>query len=269
MELGIIGLGAIGKIVAGKLIEAGLHTTVWNRSPEPVTELVALGAVGTKNVQEALQNDVVLSFLFDDSAVKQVFLESNVLGAAPAGMIHVCMSTISTDTVQELIQAHKDHKVEYVAAPFLGRPEAAAEAKLNMMTAGAPEILDEVEPVLRLLGKTWRMGHNPQAGHLAKIAGNFLLGCAIEGMQESAALIASQGGDPALFLAMMGETLLSAPVYRINGPKIALGDFKRDPEALRIAQKDIGLALDEAESREIQIPFAEVLQKRLRQSPTR
>ncbi len=263
MQVGVVGLGAIGKVVAANLVSAGLRTTVWNRSAQPVSELVASGAVGAEEVGDVLQSDIVLSFLFDDAAVREVFLESGILASVSPSIIHVCMSTISTGLVQELVQAHTERRIGYVAAPFFGRPEAAAAAKLNIVTAAAPHLLDQVEPILSLLGRTWRMGDDPQFGHLAKIAGNFMLGCAIEAMQESAALISSHGGDPAPFLAMMGDTLLAAPVYRMNGPAIASGGFMREPSALRIALKDIGLALGEATTAGTRVPFAEVLQERL------
>ena len=52
-NIGVVGLGAMGKAIASNLLKAGFHTTVWNRSPEPVSELVSQGAVAAKNVGDA------------------------------------------------------------------------------------------------------------------------------------------------------------------------------------------------------------------------
>jgi 3-hydroxyisobutyrate dehydrogenase-like beta-hydroxyacid dehydrogenase len=263
MQVGVVGLGAIGKAVVPHLLKAGLRTVVWNRTPQAGDDLVSLGAVRANDVGEAFCSNVVLSLLFDDAAVRSVILESEVLEAAPPDVIHVCMSTISTALVRDLVQAHKQHGVAYVAGPFLGRPEAAAAASLNILTAGDPDQLDRVEPVLGLLGRTWRMGADPQFGHLAKIAANFMLGSAIEAMLEAAALVSGRGGDPAPFLAMMSETLFAAPFYRQMAPAIGAGDFVRSPAVLQIMTKDLGLAVAEGAATGIDIPFADVMLDRL------
>jgi 3-hydroxyisobutyrate dehydrogenase-like beta-hydroxyacid dehydrogenase len=91
MHIGVVGLGAMGKAVAINLVGAGLRTTVWNRSPQHVGELVIRGAIGAREVGEVFHCDAVLSLLLDDAAVRAVFLESDILASAPAGTIHVCM----------------------------------------------------------------------------------------------------------------------------------------------------------------------------------
>jgi 3-hydroxyisobutyrate dehydrogenase-like beta-hydroxyacid dehydrogenase len=264
MQVGIVGLGAIGKAIVPHLLKAGLRTVIWNRTPEAGDVLVARGAIRADNVGDAFRSDVVLSLLFDDDAVRSVILESNVLTSARPGMVHVCMSTISTAAARDLAAAHARCGVAYVAGPFLGRPEAAAAAALNILTAGEPADLDRVEPVLSLLGRTWRMGADPQIGHLAKIAANFMLGSAIEAMEESAVLMSARGGDPAALLVMLSETLFAAPFYRQMAPAIGAGAFVRSPEMLKIMLKDLGLAAAEGADAGAELPFADVMLDRLK-----
>lgn len=264
MRVGVIGLGAIGKAIVPNLLKAGFETTVWNRTPQAANDLLELGAVRAERVGDLFRNDVVLSLLFDDDAVRSVFLQSDTLASTQAQTIHVCMSTISTGLVGEMMQAHAAQNVGYVAGPFMGRPEAAAAAGLHFMTAGDAAHLARVEPVLAALGKTWRMGADPRLGHIAKIAANFMLGSAVEAMHESAGLISSLRGDPAPFLSMMTETFFAAPAYRQMAPVIAAGNFRRPPEATRIAVKDMGLAVAEGAAGATPVPFAEVMLDRLR-----
>lgn len=263
MQVGVVGLGAIGKVIVPHLLKAGLRTVVWNRTPEAGDDLVAQGARRADSVGEVFRSDIVLSLLFDDAAVRSVILDSGVLSSAPAGVTHVCMSTISTEVVRELVEGHRKQGVAYVAAPFLGRPEAAAAASLNILTAGDPAQLDRVEPVLGVLGRTWRMGADPQIGHLAKISANFMLGAAVEAMEESAALLSARGGDPAAFLTMMSETLFAAPFYRQMAPAIGAGNFVRPPAMRKIMMKDLGLAAAEAAAAGADMPFADVMLDRL------
>ena len=174
------------------------------------------------------------------------------------------MSTISTALVDDLLKAHNARGVGYVAAPMFGRPEMAAAAKLNMAVAGAPGDVETVEPILAALGRTWRVGEDPRTGHLAKIAGNFMIGCAIETMAESAALIASHGGDPAPFLSMLSETLFAAPIYKLYGAAIASGASPGVPSGLKLPMKDVGLTLNEAHATGLSLPLAELLRDRLK-----
>jgi 3-hydroxyisobutyrate dehydrogenase-like beta-hydroxyacid dehydrogenase len=91
MHIGVVGLGAMGKAVAINLVGAGLRTTVWNRSPQHVGELVIRGAIGAREVGEVFHCDAVLSLLLDDAAVRAVFLESDIsLPPRPEPSMSVC-----------------------------------------------------------------------------------------------------------------------------------------------------------------------------------
>ena len=259
----IVGLGAMGKPIAGNFLKAGFQTTVWNRTPGPVHELVSIGAVAAEELRQVFKCGFILSTLFDDIAVRQVFLDSNVLAYAPAGVIHICMSTISSSLANELVQEHTRHGISYVAAPMFGRPNVAAAAQLNIVTAAAPDLLEKVEPILRVLGKTWPVGDDPRIAHVAKIAGNFMIGCAIETMAESAALISLNGGDPGLFLAMLGETLFNSFIYRSYGSAIASGKSPGLPSGLQLPLKDVELTVGEANALGTRTPFATLLREQL------
>jgi 3-hydroxyisobutyrate dehydrogenase-like beta-hydroxyacid dehydrogenase len=153
--------------------------------------------------------------------------------------------------------------VTFTTSPMFGRPDVAAAATLNIAMAGAADVLDRLEPIFGALGKAWRMGEDPRLGHVAKIAGNFMIGCAIEAMAESAALISQQRGDPTSFLSMMSETLFAAPIYRAYGGAIASGASPGAPSGLQLPLKDVGLALGEAAATGLELPLAQLVQNRL------
>jgi 3-hydroxyisobutyrate dehydrogenase-like beta-hydroxyacid dehydrogenase len=252
----------MGQAVAANLLKAGVQTIVWNRSSEPTRRLVAQGAIEAGSVAEAMHCSVALSLLFDDAAVRSVF-SGDVLDSVPAGTIHACMSTISTGLAEELMETHAIRGLHYVAAPMFGRPEAAAAGKLNIATAGAAAALDRLEPIFGVLGKAWRMGEDPRLGHVAKLAGNLMIGCAIEAMAEGAALISQRRGDPSPFLSMMGETMFAAPVYRVYGGAIASGTSPGAPSGLQLPLKDVRLMLDEAAGTGRELPMAQLMQNRM------
>src|SRR3954470_3307935 len=179
MDTGFIGLGTMGRAMAANLLKAGHHVRGWNRSQEPVRALAGQGATACASPAEAFRAGVVISMLADDAAVRQV-LSKDVLANAPRSAIHVNMATISVALAKDLTQVHAEHGLHYVAAPVFGRPDVAEAAKLNIVAAGEPSTLDHVAPLFEAMGqKTWRMGEEPYRANVVKLAGNFMLGCAI------------------------------------------------------------------------------------------
>src|SRR5882672_1836277 len=181
MDIGFIGLGEMGSRIAENLIRAGYKPRVWNRSRPPVDALARLGARPVSTAREAFSGDAVFSMLADDAAVHAVI--DPLLDGAPKGLVHVNMATISVALARDLAARHKDHGLFYVAATVFGRPELAAAAKLTIVAAGDPAAIARVQPLLDVIGqKTWPMGAQPERANVVKLAGNVLLGAAVEAM---------------------------------------------------------------------------------------
>ncbi len=262
MEIAVVGLGAIGSSIALHLLRANHKVVVWNRSAGPVRRLVGEGAREAATVAEAFRSDVVISVLFDDEAVRERLLDNALLSEARPGLLHVCMSTISAELATELAAACKRHGISYVAAPLFGRPEAAAKAQLQILVAGEPEATQRADAILRLFGQIWPMGNEPRHAGVAKLAGNFLIGCAVEAMAECSGLLRAYGADDAAFLDMMSKTLFAAPIYRSYAPSVA--DVAPLPAlGLSMPLKDIGLALLAAERCHVDLAYGRVLLERL------
>lgn len=262
-KIGIIGLGAMGREIALKLLAASYEVTVWNRSPEPVDELVNAGATAVDDPQQVFTSEIVLTTLFGDDAIRAVLLENEAIIGATADTAHVCMSTVSVQLSEELTRRHDRAGVAYVSAPMFGRPEAAKTGQLNILLAGTREAANKAEPVLNVLGKVWQMGMEPSHAHLAKIAGNAMIISAWETMAEVATVLNGHGADAGQFMSIMGETLFSSPIYQSYGPAIAAGDGL-DAAALPIAVKDNRLMGQAAESAQVPAPLTELIQGLLR-----
>ena len=260
MDVGFIGLGAMGRAMATNLINAGHSVRVWNRSPAPVEALVAKGATAVATPQDAFAAEAVISMLADDAAVKSVILESGALNAARAGLVHATMATISVSCSQALADAHREGGLAYVAAPVFGRPDAAAAATLHIVAAGPAEAIDRVQPLFDALGqKTWRLGDDAPRANVMKVAGNFLIACAIEAMSESAALVQAHGLPPRDLFDMLTSTLFASPIYKNYSGLIVDQRFEPAGFALRLGLKDTRLALAAGEDAHVALPFGSVL----------
>src|SRR5947209_116 len=107
MKIGFIGLGKMGRAIAGRLLGAGHSVRVWNRSPEPVRELVEKGAEAADRPADVAQAEVLVSMLANDTAIRSVIIDQGVLEAAAPGLIHVNLATVSIALAQELAVLHR------------------------------------------------------------------------------------------------------------------------------------------------------------------
>ncbi|CAO5231152.1 NAD(P)-dependent oxidoreductase [Frankia sp. AgKG'84/4] len=259
MKIGFIGLGGMGAAIARNLMDAGHTMLVWNRSPEPVARLADAGAVPA-SIDEAFATGVVLSMLADDNAVTERLLDPAVLGAAPAGALHVNLATVSPTLAARADAAHTEHGLRYLAAPVFGRTDAAAAGNLNIVTAGDAAAIDEVRPLFDVAGRrTWTVGDRPEQANLVKIFGNYLIACSIEAMAEATTVIEADGLDPAMFIEILTEGLFTGPVFAGYGGMIGRRNYEPVNFRLPLGFKDVQLALAAGQERNVPLPFGSVL----------
>ncbi|WP_042383475.1 NAD(P)-dependent oxidoreductase [Streptacidiphilus melanogenes] len=263
LTVGFVGLGAMGRAMAGNLVRAGHRVRVWNRSPDPVAELVGQGADAAPDLPGAFDADVVVSMLADDRAVEPL-LDPALLAGARAGLVHVNMATVSVDLAKRAAAAHADHGLGYVAAPVLGRPPVAESGLLTILAAGQPDVLDRVDPLLAVLGRrTWRLGDEPYVANAHKLAANYLIACAIGAMAEASALVDAVGGRPDDLIGVITDSILPGPVHSGYGAMIA--ERRYEPAGFRavLGLKDVDLALAAGAGVNVPLPLGGVLRDAL------
>lgn len=264
MQVGFIGLGSMGRAMASNLTKAGHSLAVWNRSPEAIKPLVEAGARAAGSAAELFACDAVITMLADDDAVRHVILGPGVLDTAGKGAVHVNMATISIALVDELVAAHKERGLAYVAAPVFGRPEAAEAAKLNILAAGDAAAIARVQPLFDAMGqKTWPLGPEPRCANAVKLAGNLMIAAAIEAMGEATALGLAHGVPSADLLDVLSNTLFASVVYKGYGAAIAARAYEPAGFKLRLGLKDVRLALQAGDGANVPLPFGSVLRDNL------
>jgi 3-hydroxyisobutyrate dehydrogenase-like beta-hydroxyacid dehydrogenase len=264
MNIGFIGLGQMGSGMAANLVRAGHEVTVFNRSAGKRRPLVELGARDGATVADACTGDVVITMLADDAALRAVaFGDRGILRALRPNATHVSMSTVSVDVARDLTQAHEDARQRFVAAPVFGRPDMAAAAKLFIVAAGKPDVIDACQPLFDAMGqRTFQIGSEPAAAALAKLTGNFMIASMIESLGEALALVGKGGLDRAAFVELLTSTLFPAPAYRTYGALIAEGKFEPAGFAAPLGYKDVRLLLAAADSLRVPMPVGSLLHDR-------
>lgn len=261
MDIGIIGLGAMGRAMARNLAAAGHSVKAWNRSGGSVEGVTMVDAPA-----DALQGDALLTMLSDDTAIRSVLLESNLLGKARTGLVHVVSSTISVAFARDLVAAHQATGLGYVSAPVLGRPDVAARGELNVLAGGNPTAVASVRPLLDVIGgKVWDMGSDPATANAAKIACNMMITMAIEAMAEAVVLTEGNGLSRDRFFELILGTLFGSRSYQVYSANIARGNYQPGFKAA-LGLKDLRLAREAAGQADRVLPMLDAVHRQMSQT---
>lgn len=266
MKIGVIGLGRMGRGIAGRVLGAGHDLAVYNRTSGKDADLVAAGARSVASIAQACERrDVVVTMLADDAALDAVALGAGgVRDSLPVGAIHMVMGTHGVGIVRALTAAHAAAGQTLVAAPVLGRPDAAASGQLGIVAAGPAEALQRCKPLLDVIGRrTFEAGASPDAATSIKLANNFMLGCAVQAMGEAYSLVRRFGVAPQVLHDVMTEGLFSAPAYKVYGRIMADEAYDNVGFTTRLALKDMSLVLAAGDMARVPLPSASLLRDRL------
>lgn len=260
MKIGFIGLGQMGRGMAGRLLDRGYRLSVWNRSREVAETFRARGAVVAERPEQLLDADVVITMLADDAAVEAVWIASGLVQKLPASTIHLNMASVSLSMGRRLTEMHRAAGTQYVSAPVFGRPEPAASGQLDIVTAGAEAAIARCVPLFEALGRRWfNVGTEAYYANIVKIARNFLNGAIIESLGEAFALVQKSGVDPAMFLDIITTTSMNSPAYKNYGRMI----LEKTPATftLKLGLKDVELALQAGNDTAVPLPLAALLRE--------
>jgi 3-hydroxyisobutyrate dehydrogenase-like beta-hydroxyacid dehydrogenase len=261
MKIGFIGLGAMGGAIARNLAAAGHEVRAWNRSGGTVD-----GVTMVSDPAEAFDGEAAMTMLSDDAAIRDVVLAAGLLDHARAGLVHVVASTISVAFAHELVVAHADAGVGYVAAPVLGRPDVAAKGGLNILAAGAPDALIKMRPILDVIGqRVWDMGSEPPTANAAKIACNMMITMAIEAMAEAVVLTETNGLAREPFFELILGTLFGSRSYQVYSDIIIKNEYRPGFKAT-LGLKDLRLAKEAAAGAARTLPMLDAVHGRMREA---
>ncbi len=232
--IAFLGLGHMGTPMAQRLVEAGLHVVVWNRTRERAGPLAAAGArVADSPAAAATDAGIVITMLSDPLAVESVlFGPDGAAARMQPGACLVEMSTIGPDAVHH-IAARLPEGVGLVDAPVGGSVQQAEGRQLRVFAGGAPADLDKVTPVLEQLGVVVRCG-GVGSGAAVKLVANTALVAGMALLGETMSLASSLGVPRDLALDVLGPGPLGGVLQRANRTG---GHF-----TVELAAKDLGLA---------------------------
>jgi 3-hydroxyisobutyrate dehydrogenase len=241
-RVAVLGLGAMGRPIAMRLLDAGHDVTVWNRSPGKDEQLVAAGARRAATPADAVRDaDVALTMLADPRALEDVLFGSN--GAGEVLGPNTTWIDMSTMGPTAFLEAAARVQADAIDAPVLGSVPHAEGGTLTILAGGDASVIDRQEELLGVLGTIVRAGP-PGSGATLKIAANAAGISALVGLGEVLSLTDRLGMDPEIVLDGIGAGPLASLVQRWRGRITTPVDETHFGAAL--ARKDLELVIEEA-----------------------
>jgi len=253
-RIGYIGLGLMGKPMARNILMGGYPLVVHNRSRGAVDELMRYGAEGAFSPAEvASRVDVVFTNLPDSPDVEQVALgEGGLIEGAHRGLVYVDNSTIKPAIARLIADRMSEVGVSFLDAPVSGGKIGAEQGVLTIMVGGQASVLDQVRPILEVLGKKITHVGDVGSGQIAKAANQIMVAAQMVAMAELMIFSKKAGADPQKVIQAIQDG--AAQCWTLDNKPKRLFDGVREPEFKAYMQaKDLAIVMDSA--KEYTIPL--------------
>src|SRR5271166_5124597 len=265
-KIGWIGMGRMGYPMAERLLTAGYHLSIWNRTRAKAEPLTKVGAQVVDNLLELKEVDVLFSIVSTGKDLDQVYFGRNSIsghgGKIPK--IFVDCSTIAVEESAAIRDRLRQLGSEFVAAPVSGNAKVIKAGKLSAVISGSEAACKAVTPLLEIIaprGVSY-VGEGELA-RVCKIAHNVMLGVVIENLIEITLLANKMGVPRHAFLAFINNSVMGSMFTAYKTPALVNCDWTTTftPELLR---KDLDLGLELGRELDVPLPVTaaarEVLQ---------
>jgi 3-hydroxyisobutyrate dehydrogenase-like beta-hydroxyacid dehydrogenase len=244
--IGFIGLGAMGQLMARRLLNSGFKLIAYDHTSRKATELVAEGAVSAPSVRQlSRKSEVIISCLPNDEAVLSVYQgPEGVLACANPGSVLIEMSTISPDRSRALHRMGKERGIEVLDVAISGSTPAAEQGTLTLLGGGDPDVFHACQPIFSALAKQYFHMGPSGSGTAMKLVVNVLLGVNMQAIAE--AVFGEKAGlGRELLLEVLAKTAVVSPAHQNKLLRAEHDDYS--PQfPLRLMHKDFRLILEKA-----------------------
>ena len=253
-RLGFIGLGIMGRPMAGHLIAAGHQVFLHTRSGVP-QELTDKGGKACASAKEVAQGaEVIFAMVPDTPDVERVlFGESGVASGLSRGKAVVDMSSISPIETKRFAQEINRLGCDYLDAPVSGGEVGAKGATLTIMVGGPRTAFDRIKPYFELMGKNITLVGGNGDGQTCKVANQIIVALTIEAVGEALLFASKAGADPAKVREALMGGFAASRILEVHGERMIKRNFQPGFR-VELHQKDLSLALDGARALGLALP---------------
>ncbi len=261
MNIGFIGLGVMGRPMAGHLIDVG-HTLTLSRVRDVSQYLVDKGGKAADAPKAvAAASEVVILMVPDTPDVEAVLfgMEGVAEGLKPGSLV-IDMSSISPVATKAFAKRIEALGCDYLDAPVSGGEAGAKNAALTIMVGGMQAVFDRALPLFQTLGKTITLIGGSGDGQTAKVANQIVVGLTIEAIAEALSFAKAAGADVSKVREALMGGLAASRILEVHGERMIKRTF--DPGfRIRLHRKDLTLAVDAAKALNLMLPNAAATQQ--------
>ena len=256
MKLGFVGVGKMGRPMAGHLLKAGHSLAACDLSPALVDAVVALGATRAANPADvAREAEIVFSSLPDDAALRKV--ADGVLAGAKPGTVFVDTSTVSPTVSAAVAKDFAAKRVHYLRVAVSGNNKMAEQAALTVIASGERAVYEKCRPLLALLGPQQYYVGDAEQSRALKLAVNLMVYATIAGLGEALAIGQRNGLDWSQTIDVIAASAIGSPLLKAKSAALKGRDFTATFNCLQ-ARKDLTLINGAAAASGVAAPVAAI-----------
>jgi 2-hydroxy-3-oxopropionate reductase len=261
MKIGFIGLGTMGRPMAGHL-QAGQHKLFLHDVAPLPQELIEGGGVACKSgKQVAQESEVIIIMVPDTPHVEAVlFGADGVAAGLSKGKIVVDMSSISPLATKEFAKKIEALGADYLDAPVSGGEVGAKAASLTIMVGGPERAFNTMKPIFDKMGKNVTLVGANGDGQTTKVANQIIVALTIQAVGEALLFASRAGADPALVRQALMGGFASSRILEVHGERMIKRNFAPGFR-IELHQKDLNLALEGARSLGLSLPNTAIAQQ--------
>lgn len=254
-KVGFIGLGIMGRSMAGHILDGGHELNIYNRTRSKADELVARGAIWHDTAGDAAAaSDVVITIVGYPKDVEETYLGAGgIIERAKAGTILIDMTTSSPTLAGEIAAKAAEKGIAVLDAPVSGGDVGARTAKLSIMVGGTEEVFAAALPLFQLMGESIVRQGGPGAGQHTKMCNQIAIAATMLAVSESLAYAKASGLEAKQVLSSIGTGAASSFLLNNLGPKMLNDDYAPGFYVHHFI-KDMSIAIAEAERMKLDLP---------------
>lgn len=248
VQIGFIGLGAMGGRMTMQLLEHGYEVTVFDPHEEVVNAMVAEGAESAENsLGVARRADVVMLSLPGPSEVLEVVDEIAVgLGD---GDVLVDLTTSTPSTTNSIANLLAERGADVLGAPVSGGPSGAESGTLSVMVGGDRDVFEQCREIFDAIGSdVFYIDEQPGHGHAMKLTNNYLSFVAMICTSEAIVLGEQVGLDPETMLDVFNVSSARNTATSFKFPEYILPGTYDMEYSMGLVEKDMQLLMDVAQN---------------------
>ena len=257
-KVAFIGTGIMGAPIAGHILDAGYDVTVHNRTKAKADALVERGAHWADSAAEAAADaDVVFTMLGYPEDVEETYLTTEgLLRCAKKGAVLIDLTTSSPELARDIAESAQVMGKMAFDCPVTGGEQGAIDGTLTLIAGATEADIEPVRAILETFGAKICCFGGAGKGQEAKLANQVALASAMVGMADALAFAEQCGLDQEQVRQLICSGTGESGALRTLAPRSLEGDYKPG-FMVKHFLKDLGLALQAAEDKEIALPGAE------------